>query len=107
MSNPWNGIWTMTYTGLASEAWTERLVDFGMSEDKAEENAEELITLLREISFEQRIRPTDYWVIGGVAGSQASFESVKSSVGPSRRNVSQMQATPGDFRSSGLTSSGE
>ena len=70
------------------EAWTEQLVDFGMSQDKAEDMAEELIRLLREISFEQRIRPADFWVMGGVAGSQACFESVKSSVGPSRRNVS-------------------
>ena len=30
--------------------------------------AEELITLLREISFKQRIRPTDFWVrVGGRA----------------------------------------
>lgn len=70
------------------ESWTERLVDFGMNQDKAKEMADELITLLREISFEQRIRPTDSWVIGPVAGSQASFESVESSVGPSRRDVS-------------------
>jgi len=53
------------------EAWTERLVDFGMSEDKAVDMAEELITLLREISFERMIRPTDFWVMGGKAVSQA------------------------------------
>lgn len=51
-------------------AWAERLLDFGMSEDKAEDMAEELITLLREISFEQRIRPADFWVMGSAAASQ-------------------------------------
>jgi hypothetical protein len=53
------------------EAWAERLVDFGMSEDKAEDMAEELITLLREISFEQRIRPADFWVMANGTGVQA------------------------------------
>lgn|GEM_PF-1212098 len=47
------------------EAWTERLMDFGISKDKAVDMAEELISLLREISFELRIRPTDFWVMGG------------------------------------------
>jgi len=47
------------------EAWTERLTDFGMSEDKAGDMANELITLLRKISFEHRIRPTDFWVFDG------------------------------------------
>jgi hypothetical protein len=53
------------------EAWTERLIDFGMNRDKAEEMAQELIELLREISFEQGIRPTDFWVMDVGAGSQA------------------------------------
>ena|SRR5208283_4582400 len=53
------------------EGWKERLVDFGMSKDKAESMAEELISLLREISFELRIRPTDFWVMGGGTSSQA------------------------------------
>jgi len=47
------------------EAWTERLVDFGISKDKAEGMAEELVSLLREISFEQMMRPTDFWVGSG------------------------------------------
>jgi len=47
------------------EQWTEALINFGISEDKAVQMAEELITLLREISFEQRIRPADFWVGSG------------------------------------------
>lgn len=53
------------------EAWTEQLVDFGMDRAKAEDMAEDLISLLREISFERMIRPTDFWGMGGGAGSQA------------------------------------
>jgi hypothetical protein len=52
-------------------SWTERLVDFGMSQAKAKHMAEELINLLREISFEKRIRPTDFWVMRREAGSEA------------------------------------
>ena len=53
------------------EAWTERLVDFGVSKEKAEGMAEELVSLLREISFEQMIRPTDSWVMNERTASQA------------------------------------
>jgi hypothetical protein len=53
------------------EAWTERLVDFGMSQESAEDMAAELISLLREISFEQMIRPSDFWVMGGGTAVQA------------------------------------
>jgi hypothetical protein len=56
------------------EAWTERLADFGITSEKAAGMAEELINLLREISFEKRIRPTDFWVMSGEAGSKALFD---------------------------------
>ena len=53
------------------EAWTELLLDFCISQEDAEAMAVDLISLLSEISFEQIIRPTDFWVMGGGTSSQA------------------------------------
>lgn len=52
------------------KVWNERLLDFGINQDKAKEMAEELITLLREISFEQRICPTEFSVMSEEAMNQ-------------------------------------